>query len=137
MYLLDTNVVSERSKLQPDKKVMAWLGSHTVGQTYLSVITLAELEQGVLRLGDTKRARELQLFLRGIEEQFTGRILSVDWAVARTWASMTADAISAGKTLGYADSLIAATARTHGLIVVTRNVVDFQAVTSEVVNPWE
>ena len=137
MYLLDTNVVSERSKIQPDEKVMAWLGSHTVGQTYLSVITLAELEQGVLRLGDTKWARELQLFLRRIEEQFTGRILSVDWAVARTWASMTAGAISAGKTLGYADLLIAATARTHGLIVVTRNVADFQAVMTDVVNPWE
>lgn len=137
MYLLDTNVVSERSKPQPDERVMVWLSGHTVGQTYLSVITLAELEQGVLRLGDTKRARELQLFLRRIEEQFTGRILAVDWAMSRTWASMTAGAISAGKTMGYADSLMAATALTHGLIVVTRNVADFQAVMTDVVNPWE
>ncbi len=137
MYLLDTNVVSERTKPQPNKRVMTWLNGHTVGQTYLSVITLAELEQGAMLKGDTKRAGELRAFLRRLEEQFTGRVLPVDRAVARTWANMTAGAISAGKTPSYADALIAATALTHGLTVVTRNVADFRAVTTDVVNPWE
>lgn len=137
MYLLDTNVLSERTKPQPNEQVTAWLGKRTVGQTSLSVITLAELEQGIVLKGDTKRAAELHAFLRRVEEEFTGRILAVDRAVTRTWASMTAGAIQAGKTMGYADSLIAATALTHGLTVVTRNVADFQAVTTDLVNPWE
>ncbi len=137
MYLLDTNVLSERTKPQPDERVMAWLTTHTVGQTYLSVITLAELEQGIVLKGETRRADELREFLRRVEEQFTNRVLPVDRAVSRTWASMTAGAISAGKPVGYADSLIAATALTHGLIVVTRNIRDFQAVTSDLINPWD
>ena len=71
--------------------------------------------------------------------QFAGRVLSIDRAVARTWASMTAGAIAAGRPLGYADSLIAATALTHGLTVVTRNIPDFEAVLGRdrLVNLWE
>lgn len=136
-YLLDTNVVSERSRPQPDERVRAWLRAHTVGETFLSVITLAELEQGVLRLGETRRASELRDFLVGIETQFAGRVLPVDRAVARTWAAMTARALGSGQPMGYADSLIAATALTHGLSVVTRNVNDFRSAQVEVINPWE
>ena len=136
-FLLDTNVVSERSKAKPDPQVRRWLAAHKVGETYLSVITLAELEQGVVRLGDTRRAEELWAFLRGVEVQFTGRVLPVDREVARTWASITASAIQAGRTLVYADSLIASTALTHGLTVVTRNVDDFLGTQVGVVNPWQ
>lgn len=137
MYLLDTNVISERTRPRPDERVRAWLRAHRVGETYLSVITLAELEQGILRLGDTRRGAALQEFLSGVEVQFTGRVLPIDRAVARTWAGMTAQALAAGKPLGYADSLIAATALTYGLTVVTRNVADFEAARVKVVNPWE
>lgn len=137
MFLLDTNVISERSKAQPDERVRAWLAAHQVGETSLSVITLAELEQGILRLGDTKRAAELQDFLGRVEVQFAGRILGIDRAVARTWANMTAAAIAAGQPLGYADSLIAATALTHGLTVVTRNERDFVPSGVSVINPWQ
>ena len=71
--------------------------------------------------------------------QFAGRVLSIDRALARTWASMTAGARAAGRPLGYADSLIAATALTHGLTVVTRNIPDFEAVLGRdrLVNLWE
>lgn len=137
MFLLDTNVISERSKAQPDDRVRAWLAAHRVGETSLSVITLAELEQGVLRLGDTRRAAELRGFLGRVEAQFAGRILDIDRAVARTWARMTAAALGAGQPLGYADSLIAATALTHGLTVVTRNIRDFTPSGVALINPWQ
>lgn len=136
MFLLDTNVISERSKPQPDERVRAWLAAHKVSETWLSVITLAELEQGIIRLGPTRRAAELRAFLDGVETQFAGRVLPVDRAVARTWAKLTAAALQSGQPLGYADSLIAATASTHGLTVVTRNTADFVAAGVGLLNPW-
>lgn len=136
-YLLDTNVISERTRPQPDKNVRRWLRSHRVSETYLSVITLAELEQGIVRLGDTRRAKELGDFLAKVERQFRGRILLVDRDVAHAWASLTAQALREGRGLGYADSLIAATARSHNLTVVTRNTSDFAAAGVPLINPWE
>lgn len=136
-YLLDTNVVSERTRPQPNENVRRWLRTHRVGETYLSVITLAELEQGILRLGETRRAKELQDFLANIERQFQGRILPVDRRAAHVWATLTARALREGNALGYADSLIAATARAHNLTVVTRDTSDFAAAGVGLVNPWE
>lgn len=137
MYLLDTNVVSERTKPNPDENVRHWLSEHRVGETYLSVITLGELEQGILRLGDTQRATALGHFLAALERQFRGRILSFDRSVARHWSRMTALAIKDGKTLAYADSLLAATASAHDLTIVTRNTGDFAATGVPLLNPFE
>jgi predicted nucleic acid-binding protein len=137
MYLLDTNVVSERTKPSPDTNVRRWLQNHRVGETYLSVITLAELEQGIIRLGDTHRAAALGRFLGTLEQQFRGRILNFDRGVARHWSRMTALAIQKGQTLAYADSLIAATAQAHDLTLVTRNTNDFAATGVPLLNPFE
>lgn len=136
IYLLDTNVISERTKREPDENVRTWLRSQRVSDTFLSVITLAELEQGILRLGDTRRAQELGEFLKGVERQFQGRILAVDRDVARQWAVLTALALAKGTPLGYADSLIAATASAHHLTVVTRNTGDFAGTGIPHINPW-
>ena len=135
-YLLDTNVISEQTKPQPNPNVLAWLDDHGVGETYLSVITLGEIEQGILLLGNTKRARAYRAWLEKLEDGFAGRILDVDRTVERTWATITSRAIQSGRTLGYADALIAATAVTHHLTIVTRNTEDFVAVTKHLVNPW-
>ncbi len=136
-YLLDTNVISERTRPQPDDNVRRWLRTHRVSETYLSVITLAELEQGIFRLGDTRRAQDLRGFLATVERQFQGRVLPIDRSVAHIWAALTAHVLRGGKGLGYADSLIAATARTHNLTVVTRNTSDFAATGVPLINPWE
>ncbi len=135
-YLLDTNVISERTKQAPNENVRIWLRSQRVSDSFLSVITLAELEQGILRLGDTRRARELAVFLEGVERQFQGRVLTVDRDVARQWAVLTARALAKGAPLGYADSLIAATACAHHLTVVTRNTDDFASAGVPLINPW-
>jgi toxin FitB len=136
MFLLDTNVISEQTKPQPDPGVTDWLERHGVGESYLSVITLGEIEQGILLLGNSKRARAYRVWLEKLEHEFDGRILSVDRAVERTWARITSRAIQTGKTLAYADSLIAAIGLTHNLSIVTRNTDDFAAVTKNLVNPW-
>lgn len=136
-YLLDTNVISERTRPRPDANVRRWLRAHRVGETYLSVITLAELEQGILRLGETRRAEGLRGFLTRVERQFRGRVLPVDRDVAHAWAALTAAALREGRALGYADSLIAATARSHDLTVVTRNTGDFAAAGVPLLDPWD
>lgn len=136
MYLIDTNVISERTKSAPDANVRSWLRSHRVSDTYLSVITLAELEQGILRLGDTRRALKLTVFLASVERQFHSRVLPFDRGVAHQWAILTARALAEGKPLAYADSLIAATAYAHHLTVVTRNTDDFAEARVPLINPW-
>jgi toxin FitB len=133
-FLLDTNVISEQTKPQPNKGVLSWLETHAVSETYLSVVTLGEIEQGILLLGDTKRARGYRAWLGKLEHEFTGQILDVNRAVERTWSGITAKAIQDGRTLEYADSLLAATALTHNLTVVTRNTDDFKPVNT--INPW-
>ena len=135
-YLLDTNVISEQTKPQPNLGVLDWLENHSVSETYLSVITLGEIEQGILLLGNTKRARAYRMWLENLEQEFDGRILEVTRLVEKNWAELTRRAIQTGKTVGYADSLIAATASTHNLTVVTRNTTDFQNVMKKLINPW-
>ena len=135
-YLLDTNVISEQTKPVPDPGVLNWLAAHAVSETYLSVITLGEIEQGILLLGNTKRARAYRTWLEKLERDFDGHVLEVNRAVEQTWAKITARALQTGKTLGYADSLIAATGLTHGLTIVTRNTDDFLPVTKNLINPW-
>ena len=135
-YLLDTNVVSEQTKPQPNIGVLDWLENHLVSETYLSVITLGEIEQGILLLGNTKRARAYRVWLENLEQEFDGRILDVSRLVQKNWAELTCLAIQKGKSVRYADSLIAATALTHNLTVVTRNTSDFQNVMKKLFNPW-
>jgi toxin FitB len=120
MFLLDTNVISEQTKPQPDPGVTDWLERHGVGESYLSVITLGEIEQGILLLGNSKRARAYRVWLEKLEHEF----------------EITARAIQMGKKLAYADSLIAAIGVTHNLSIVTRNTDDFVSVTKNLVNPW-
>lgn len=137
MYLLDTNVLSENMKPSPDARVQAFLASGLVTESFISVLTLAELEQGILRLGETRRAAEFTAYLRRVEANYHGRILVADLPVARTWARITAEAFRRGQPLGYTDAWLAATAATHNLVVVTRNVADFQAAGVGLLNPWE
>ena len=135
-FLLDTNVISEQTKPQPNSGVLDWLEHHSVSHTYLSVITLGEIEQGILSLGNTKRARAYRVWLENLEQEFNGHILEIDRLIEKNWAEITSRTIQIGNTLGYADSLIAATALTHHLTIVTRNVADFQSITKKLINPW-
>jgi predicted nucleic acid-binding protein len=137
MYLLDTNVVSElrRAKAgKADPRVMAWAASVPVISLFVSVVTVLELEWGVLRI-ERRDSAQGTLLRAWLEEQvlptFSGRILPVDVAVARRCARLHVPDPCSER-----DALIAATALTHGLIVVTRNVVDFQPTGVGAFDPW-
>lgn len=135
-FLLDTNVISEQTKPSPNAGVLEWLDQHSVGETFLSVITLGEIEQGIYLLGDTKRARAYRAWLEKLEGDFVGCVLVLDRAIMRTWAELTARTIPLGRPLAYADSLIAATALHHDLELVTRNEDDFKHTGVRILNPW-
>ena len=136
MYLLDTNVVSELRKKpgRIDANVLAWSeGVHPLDQ-YLSVVTLQELETGVLLLErhDPLQAKMLRHWLEAtVRPAFAKRILPVTQEVALRNAQLHVP-----NPQTYRDSLIAATALVHGLIVVTRNVSDFEPTGVRVINPW-
>jgi len=138
MYLLDTNVVSELRKIKTgraDPRVTAWSQDQTLESTFLSVITIMELEQGALLMErrDLRQGAMLRAWLEGqIMREFDGRVLPVDTQIAKRCA-----ALHVPDPFSYRDSLIAATALVHSMTVVTRNVSHFARCGVKVFNPWE
>ena len=138
MYLLDTNVVSEIRKIQQgkaDTHLSAWVRQIPANQMYISAITLLELETGIMRI-ERKDAAQGTTLRTWLEQQvkltFRGRILPFDEYTAPICATMhTPD------PKPITDSLIAATAKQHGLTVVTRNVKDFTETGVKIFNPFE
>ena len=135
MFLLDTNVVSELRKLRrADPAVALWGCATSPGAMYVSVMTLMVIEIGVLRIErrDHKQGALLRRWLEGrVLPLFAARILPIDTAVARRCASLHVPDPRSER-----DALIAATALTHGLTVVTRNTADFEPMGVTLLNPW-
>jgi predicted nucleic acid-binding protein len=132
MYLLDTNVVSELRRQRPHGAVVAWLRSLDQRDLFISAVTLGELQAGieVTRERDATKATEIEAWVDRVSE--TWNILPMDTATFRMWARLmhrrSDDLIE--------DAMIAATARVHGLRVVTRNVKDFKHFGVSVLNPY-
>ena len=136
-YLLDTCTISEFVRQKPDEKVMAWFGAQEVVDVYLSVVVVGELAKGIALLPESKKKRRLDAWLyTDLCDQFHGRILPVSTQVTLEWGTLTGNLKRNGVNLGMADGLIAATARVHSMVVVTRNVRDMSAAGVPVLNPW-
>jgi predicted nucleic acid-binding protein len=137
-YLLDTCVISEFVKSKPERKVVEWLNEADTEQVFLSVVTLGEIQFGISGKPTSNRRTELEAWLNvNLVAQFAGRILPLDAETLLTWGRMTADLKQRGKPMSVMDSLIAATAMHHKMVLVTRNVTDFSGVALSVFNPWE
>jgi toxin FitB len=133
-YLIDTNVLSELRRKVPDPAVASWFADRPASTLYLSVLTLGELRKGVERLADPARRLALLDWLETeLPAFFAGRVLAVDAAVADRWGQLLA---RAGRPVPAIDSLLAATAIHHGLILVTRNVRDIADLGVQMLNPW-
>ena len=132
MYLLDTNVVSELRKPRPHGGVVAWLQSIDDAQLHLSAVTIGEIQAGIelTREQDSEKANEIEAWLELVANAYN--VLPMDAETFRAWARLMH---RKSDTL-YEDAMIAATAKVHGLTVVTRNVTDFSALGLEVFNPF-
>jgi predicted nucleic acid-binding protein len=132
MYLLDTNVISETRKPRPHGAVLAWVAATPRWKLHLPAVALGELQRGVMMVRETDqvKAREIHLWIDYVSSAF--EILSPDAEVFREWAEMMEN-----RSMElWQDTLIAATARVHRLIVATRNERDFDGLNVEVFNPF-
>jgi len=132
MYLLDTNIVSELRKRKPHGGVVAWLEGVANDQIYISAVTLGALQAGIelTRRQDSARAREIELWL--IEVASTHQVLPMDGEAFREWARL----MHRRPRQILEDAMLAATARLHGLTLVTRNTRDFQGRGVPLLNPF-
>lgn len=137
MFLLDTNLVSEVTRIRRDPGVESWLSSAHPELMFISAITLTELRFGIARLADGRRRDALlRWYEMDIPVQFSGRILDVTFAVADRAGTLKAAGQAAGLITDDFDCLIAATAAVHGATVVTRNTRHFGPLGVSVLNPW-
>ncbi len=136
-YLLDTCVLSELIKPQPDQNVAAWIEKIQESHLYISAITMGEIQKGISKLDNSKKKQSLQIWLeQDLAARFSGRILSVDTEISIEWGNMQGQAIRSGTTVPVIDSLIAATAKCHNLTLVTRNLDDFKNLPINLINAW-
>jgi predicted nucleic acid-binding protein len=135
-WLLDTCVVSELARSQPDEHLLAWLTVHIDG-CQLAAVTLGEIAFGVERLPHGARRNGLQRWASEVQQRFVARTLATDAAVWLTFGRLKASLRSIGRPQADLDVLIAATATVHGLQLVTRNVRHFADTGVALVNPWD
>lgn len=133
MYLLDTNIVSELRRQRPHGAVVAWLRNVRNEDLHLSAVTIGEIQSGIeiTREQDEAKATEIEAWLEQVAETYN--VISMDAQAFRSWARLMHrrpdDLIE--------DAMIAATAKVHNLIVVTRNVRDFEDFGVPTLNPFE
>lgn len=136
-YLLDTNVVSELRKVgdgKADPNVTAWISAQDARDLYISAVTILELERGILGIQrrDVTQGSRLRVWMDSrVRPEFSERILPIDDAIATRCAHLRVP-----DRRNEADAIIAATALVHGLVVVTRNIQDFQTTGVVLVDPW-
>ncbi|HIF4305239.1 TPA: type II toxin-antitoxin system VapC family toxin [Salmonella enterica subsp. enterica serovar Infantis] len=138
MIVLDTNVISELWKVEPNPNVLTWIDAQAVETLYLSAITVAELRYGLATMPEGKRR---VIYQKRLEQEvlpnFAGRVLPFDLNASQAYSDLMARAKAEGKAIGKADGYIAATAAANNLIVATRDTSPFKAGGLEIINPWE
>jgi predicted nucleic acid-binding protein len=134
-FLLDTNVVSELRKAACDPHVREWHRRQRQAEAYISALVVGEIRQGIerVRRRDPAQAASLERWLVGLHPAYRDRVLPVTVAIAQEWGRLNA----LSRPLPAIDGLMAATAKVHRLILVTRNVDDVARAGIDVVNPFE
>lgn len=138
MILLDTNVISEPLRQEPEPRVIKWIDAQALETLYLSAITVAELRSRIVLIPEGTRRSGLQESLeKRVLPLFTGRILPFDLSCAQVYADLISKAQKAGLAITAADGFMAAIAAANGFAVATRNITPFEAAGATVINPWK
>ena len=138
MIVVDTNIISEPFKRQPEKRVLDWLDGQAPETLYLASISLAEILTGIETAPEGRFQRELRQGVADLLARvFAGRILPFDAAAAHRYAQIQGQAKRAGQGIGVTDGQIAAIAMQRGFAVATRDVHPFQVAGVMVINPWK
>ena len=138
-YLLDTCVISEYTRREPNRKIVQWVDELDESNLFLSAITIGEIKKGIELLPtDSRRKQALAIWLNSeLLKRFSGRIYPVTVEVMLHWGSLYARLESSGQTVSTLDSLIAATALSHHAVLVTRDEGHFRPIGVEIINPWK
>ena len=137
-YLLDTCVISELASKRPDPKVTRWIDSVDPDSVYLSTVTIGEVRKGIEKARDPKRKKTLDAWLRDeLLVRFQSRMVVLDVDVFLEWGALMGRLESRGVPMPAMDSLVAAAALHHRLVLVTRNEADFVNAGVELLNPWQ
>ena len=135
-YLLDTNIVSNLAKQTPSQALIAWLREQEDEDLFISSLSIAEIQRGLLALPGGRRRRELERWFNGPagpQALFAGRVLAFDEPAALVWARLMAEGAAAGRPRNPMDTMIAAIAEANGCIIVTANERDFVGL--KIINP--
>lgn len=124
-WLIDTDVLSERTRKNPNPAILHWLEINAA-ESYTSSHVIAEIQAGVSSLADGSKKRALQQWLNRLIEAMEGRILNFNTTVAEVWGRQEAEFAAKSCPMPMPDSFIAATARRHNLTIVTRNITDYK-----------
>ncbi len=137
-YLLDTNILSNVTKLTPSESLMTWMAEQADQDLFIASLTVAEIRRGVLEKPAGKRRNELETWFSGPEGPqalFAGRVLPFDEKAGLIWARLMADGKAKGRPRSGLDTIIAAVAEANGCVVVTDNEKDFFDI--EIINPLQ
>ena len=138
MILLDTNVISEPQRREPNARVLDWIDAQALETLYLSAITVAELRAGIALMPAGKRRDGLHENLeKRLLPMFANRVLPFDMACTKAYAELLAKSRDAGLAVETADAFIAAVALANGFAVATRDTTPFEAAGLNVINPWD
>jgi len=138
MILLDTNVISEPQRREPNARVLEWIDAQALETLYLSAITVAEMRAGITLMPAGKRRDSLHDNMeKRLLPMFANRVLSFDMACTKAYAELLAKCRAAGLAVETADAFIAAVALANSFAVATRDTRPFEAAGVTVTNPWE